>query len=76
MAAFTARGDRLLGFAATGTEVGVRWEGRLLDGQDGMVTLGDGGSTPTAGLLLAGDRYAVRMTGDVNDSALLVYRPL
>jgi hypothetical protein len=68
-------GDVLLGFAADGTNARASWAGRLLDREDGMVTLADGGYTSTAGLLLAGDAYDVRIDGDVTDARLLTYRP-
>lgn len=73
----TSSGDVLLGFAATGADaVSASWTSELLGDEFGSVSLGDGGSTSSAGLLLAGDTYDVRLKGGVTEGALLVYRPL
>jgi hypothetical protein len=71
----TTEGDVLLGFAARGSDANVTWSSRLMGRTNGSATLGGGGFTASAGLLLAGDRYAVRVNGDVTDAQLVIYRP-
>jgi len=71
----TERGDVLLGLVATGRDVNLTWHSALDGDDDGSVTLGDGGFTSTAGLLLPGDSYDVRTTGRPEEARLVVYRP-
>ena len=64
--------DLLVGLVGTGRELRASWAGRLSDG--GTVTLealGRGAST-LGGVLLAGDRYDVTVTG--GEGRLLIYR--
>jgi len=70
----TADGDALLGFASSGSSVWVSWRSVLDHGRTG--TIGGGGST-LGPVLLAGDRYDVRLRseGVGASGALLVYRP-
>ena len=71
----TADGDALLGFAASGGRAWVTWRGVLDHGRTASIS--DGGST-LGPVLLAGDRYDVRLRSDGTGApgALLVYRPL
>lgn len=69
--------DLLLGFVAQGEMTSVRWAGTLVDGQSTYAGGPDVG-VATAGLLLRGDTYDVRLTadeGELTRGALLVYRP-
>ena len=70
----TADGDALLGFAASGGTSWVSWRGDLDNGRTSSI---DGGGSTVGPVLLAGDRYEVRLhsEGAGASGALLVYRP-
>ena len=69
----TTDGDVLLGFVGSGKRLGATWSGRLTHGETVRYDSPDGVSVSAGGLLLAGDRYRVRLTG--GEGQLLVYRP-
>jgi len=69
----TADGDVLLGFVGSGKRLGATWSGRLTHGETTQYESPDTVSDSTGSLLLAGDRYRVRITG--GEGRLLVYRP-
>jgi hypothetical protein len=75
----TRSGDLLLAFLGAGDQAWTTWRGDLSRGTSDSVGGGDAGSTGflTSGVLLAGDRYDVRLhtTGANAGGALLVYRP-
>jgi hypothetical protein len=54
--------------------VSATWRGRLTDGSTAMMRGGPGAGMSTDSVLLAGDRYDVRVRGS-GDGRLLVYRP-
>lgn len=71
--------DRLLGFVAEGPMVRARWVGALDRGGSSYLGSSQGPARMVAGVLLAGDRYDVRLV-DSRDRAvpgsLLIYRPV
>lgn len=69
----TADGDRLLAYVARGRKATLSWSGRLVPDQVTSMGSASGGvSSSQAGLLLAGDRYTVRLAGT---GQIVVYRP-
>jgi hypothetical protein len=70
----TTDGDVLLGLVGTGHRVGAQWSGRLTQGETPRIDSPDDANTTLGGVLLAGDRYDVTITG--GKGSLLVYRPV
>ncbi|WP_193605211.1 hypothetical protein [Nocardioides dongkuii] len=70
--------DLLIGLVAEGAMVQATWEGRLDRGGSASLGSPEGVAWMTAGVLLRGDDYDVRITGNgpVTRGALLIYRPL
>jgi len=70
----TADGDALLGFAASGGTSWVSWRGDLDNGRTSGIS---GGGSTVGPVLLAGDRYDLRLRseGAGASGVLLVYRP-
>lgn len=75
----TSGGDRLLGYTGRRGQVWVTWRGALDDGRSGTssTSAGLGAGSATAGVLLAGDSYDVRLhtRGEGASGRILVYRP-
>ena len=71
--------DRLLGLVASGDMVRVRWDGALTHGGSAFLSSSRGPARVSAGVLLGGDSYDVRVVdsdGERAPGSLLVYRPL